>query len=139
METLVHGMLGNAVAVAVLAAIVAIAGRLCRRPALIHGLCLLALLKLVTPPVVSVPVSVASHRPANPPAPASPGPAETLPIPEDLDIDWTPGEPVLVEPPAPEPPTPEPPAPWRWEAMAIAIVLTGALVWWVLAAVRIVR
>ncbi len=58
MESLVHGMLSNAAAVAVLAVLVATAGRVCRRPALIHSVCLLAMLKLVTPPVVPLPVPV---------------------------------------------------------------------------------
>ena len=57
MESLVHAMLSNAVVVAVLAMPVAIMGRACRRPALIHGLWLVVMLKLVTPPVV--PVSLA--------------------------------------------------------------------------------
>ena len=54
MESLVHAMLSNAVAAAVLAVLVAIIGRVCRRPALIHGLWLIVMLKLVTPPVVPV-------------------------------------------------------------------------------------
>ena len=37
-----------------LALLVAILGRACRRPALIHGLWLVVMLKLVTPPVVPV-------------------------------------------------------------------------------------
>ena len=58
MESLVHAMLSNAVAVAVLAVLVAIIGRACRRPALIHGLWLVVMLKLVTPPVVPVSLPV---------------------------------------------------------------------------------
>ncbi len=58
MGSMVHGMLSNAAAVAVLAVLIAIAGRVCRRPALIHSLCLLAMLKLVTPPVISLPLPV---------------------------------------------------------------------------------
>jgi bla regulator protein BlaR1 len=54
MESLVHAMLSNAVAAAVLAVLVAIVGRVWRRPALIHGLWLIVMLKLVTPPVVPV-------------------------------------------------------------------------------------
>ena len=50
MESLVHAMLSNAVAAAVLAVLVTIIGRDCRRPALIHGLWLIVMLKLVTPP-----------------------------------------------------------------------------------------
>ena len=69
MESLLHGMLSNAVAVTVLAAAIAIAGRLSRRPALIHSVCLLAMLKLVTPPVVSLPVPGAASWFAAAPAP----------------------------------------------------------------------
>ena len=54
MESLVHAMLSNAAAAAVLAVLVAIIGRACRRPALIHGLWLIVMIKLVTPPVVPV-------------------------------------------------------------------------------------
>ena len=54
MESLVHGMLSNAVAAAILALAVGALSRLCRRPALIHSLWLVVLLKLVTPPVVPV-------------------------------------------------------------------------------------
>ncbi len=54
MESLVHAMLSNALVVAVLAMLVAIMGRACRRPALIHGLWLIVMLKLVTPPLLPV-------------------------------------------------------------------------------------
>ncbi len=58
MESLVHAMLSNAVAVAVLVVLVAMIGRACRRPALIHALCLVVMLKLVTPPLVPVSLPV---------------------------------------------------------------------------------
>ena len=61
MEPLVHAMLSNALAVTVLAVFVAILGRLWRRPAVIHGLWLVVMLKLVTPPVVPVSVPVAAN------------------------------------------------------------------------------
>ena len=54
MESLVHAMLSNALAATVLAIFVAALGRVCRRPALIHGLWLVVMLKLVTPPLVPV-------------------------------------------------------------------------------------
>ncbi len=65
MESLVQGMLSNAVAVTVLAVLVAVLGRACRRPALIHSLCLLAILKLVTPPLVplAIPLPSSCRRP----------------------------------------------------------------------------
>src|SRR5262245_11607924 len=68
MEALVHDMLGNAVAVTILAAVVAFLRRAGRHPALIHGLCLVALLKLVTPPVVPVSMPVPPLAPADRPA-----------------------------------------------------------------------
>src|SRR5436305_820920 len=44
----------NALGAVVLAVAAALTGRLCRRPALTHGLWLLVLLKLVTPPLLSL-------------------------------------------------------------------------------------
>src|SRR5262245_20815594 len=54
MESLVHAMLSNALAATVLAVAVAGLARACRRPALIHGLWLVVMIKLVTPPLVLV-------------------------------------------------------------------------------------
>ncbi len=62
MESLVQSILSNAVAAAILALAVGTFSRLCRRPALIHCLWLVVLLKLITPPVVSV--SLPSPLPA---------------------------------------------------------------------------
>src|SRR5229473_3153591 len=59
MESLVHAMLGNALAATALAVVVACLARTCRRPALIHGLWLVVMIKLVTPPVVPVSLPVA--------------------------------------------------------------------------------
>ena len=65
MESLVHAMLSNALAVTVLAVVVACLGRTCRCPAVIHGFCLVLMVKLVTPPVVPVtlPVSIGAMLP----------------------------------------------------------------------------
>jgi beta-lactamase regulating signal transducer with metallopeptidase domain len=52
MEPLVHAMLSNTVAAMVLAVFVVILGRAWRRPAVIHSLWLVVMLKLITPPVV---------------------------------------------------------------------------------------
>jgi WD40 repeat protein/beta-lactamase regulating signal transducer with metallopeptidase domain len=49
-STLLQVGISNALAAGVLALLVALLGRLCKRPALVHGLWLLVLLKLVTPP-----------------------------------------------------------------------------------------
>ncbi len=57
METLLRAGLSNAVAATVLALVVACLSRpLARRPAVLHGLWLLVLLKLVTPPIYEVPI-----------------------------------------------------------------------------------
>ena len=51
MSALLEIILGNAVMAAALAALAALVGRACRRPALTHALWLLVLIKLVTPPL----------------------------------------------------------------------------------------
>src|SRR3954471_4880261 len=65
MEALVHAMLSNAVAAAGLALIPAVLSltRAGRSPALIHGLWLLVLLKLVTPPLVTIPLDLPGSTP----------------------------------------------------------------------------
>ena len=55
MDSLLTVLLSNAVAAVVLALVALAAGRVLRRPALTHGLWLLVLLKLLTPPLVRVP------------------------------------------------------------------------------------
>src|SRR5688500_4352570 len=77
METFLNVGLSNAVVAAVLALVLLPAARLLRRPALTHALCLLILVKLVTPPVWHVPLdwpdAVAGAPPAVvPPSPATP-------------------------------------------------------------------
>ncbi len=57
MDDLLSIGLSNAVAAALLALVAIAAGAMCRRPALVHGLWLLVLLKLVTPPLVRIPIA----------------------------------------------------------------------------------
>jgi bla regulator protein blaR1 len=57
METLLRAGLSNAVAATLMAIIVTLLSRpLARRPAILHGLWLLVLIKLVTPPIYEVPI-----------------------------------------------------------------------------------
>ena len=76
MDTLLHVGLSNAVLATALALPAAAASRL-RRPALAHGLWLLVLLKLLTPPLWRVPVpwpaAVAEPAGAAPAPPVIPG------------------------------------------------------------------
>ena len=59
METIVHAGLSNAISATFLALLVASLSRvLARRPAVMHCLWLLVLLKLVTPPLYQVPISL---------------------------------------------------------------------------------
>lgn len=159
MESLVHGMLSNAAVVAVLAVLIALFGRVIRRPAVIHGLCLLALLKLVTPPVVRLPMPVPAPavwhvKPSAEPAPfdepdldASPidiEPAGPAPEADDLD-DPLLGSDLPLEEPAFAQMGPDATASltstWigRWEPVVLALILAGAAGWWMRAAVRVVR
>jgi beta-lactamase regulating signal transducer with metallopeptidase domain len=72
MEDLLHLGFSNAVAAAVLALIAAAATFLLRRrPALVHGLWLLVLLKLFTPPLVRLPVPWVADTPLPGPVAAS--------------------------------------------------------------------
>src|SRR5438132_2995126 len=54
MSPLLHVGLANAAGAALLALVAVVVSRYCRRPALAHSLWLLALLKLVTPPLFPV-------------------------------------------------------------------------------------
>ena len=58
MAVVLHAMLGNAAFAAVLALLALAVGRACRSPAVRHVAWVLVLLKLVTPPLFSVPLPV---------------------------------------------------------------------------------
>lgn len=81
MDEALRLLLTNAVLAGLLALAAWVASRLTRRQAVVHGLWLLALVKLVTPPLVELPLlpaftAPAAHRVATVPAPA-PGPHPT--------------------------------------------------------------
>ena len=172
MESLVHAMLSNALAATVLAILVAILGRVCRRPALIHGLWLVVMLKLVTPPLV--PVSLPAGLELLPSGwssgEAGEGPQESSTLAAmtqdvaaetegdlcaaDLPCDENQGTSGAGSPSGQiELNTKTPPAipavgmsfdlrlpeGWRWEHLMLALVLSGAVAWWVIAALRIIR
>jgi beta-lactamase regulating signal transducer with metallopeptidase domain len=100
--------LSNAVAATVLALLAATVGAFVRRPALIHALWLLVLIKLITPPLVSLPlprlestestatvaVSEAAELSSNVPGSAAVSLKEVTPLefveePNSLPMDWT--------------------------------------------------
>src|SRR5262249_24790360 len=88
---LLHVGLSNVLMASLLAVAAMTLGRLCRRPALTHALWLLVLLKLVTPPLVWVPIPWPGTEAEDPTGPVA---AEPLPLAPVLE----PAEPAL--PPA---------------------------------------
>ena len=92
MSTLLGIGLANAVMAAALALLATVVGRVWRKPALRHGLWLLVLLKLVTPPLVTLPVLPWKAEEEAPTAAEPPPPAPEVAI-----------MPPLAAPPAPAP------------------------------------
>jgi beta-lactamase regulating signal transducer with metallopeptidase domain len=138
METLLHIGLGNAVLAGALAIVVAVLVRILRRPALAHALWLLVLLKLVTPPLVSLPCpwpagDTAAVAPTTELAEEAPLAAETQLCPVVLEL------PQAVEPsPACSPAVPEP---YRvsWPLIVLVVWLAGSAAWGLLLLSRLAR
>jgi beta-lactamase regulating signal transducer with metallopeptidase domain len=98
-ETLLRIGLSNALSATVLAALVAVAAFACRRrPALVHGLWLVVLLKLIAPPLATLELA--------PPWPPSPQGTPTVEPPARIDPATSEPPPIVtqdsVEPPGPE-------------------------------------
>jgi beta-lactamase regulating signal transducer with metallopeptidase domain len=98
METLLYIGLSNAAAATLLALAAALVGRFVRRPALTHALWVVVLVKLVTPPLVHVPVAWPALLA---PAAAAELLAQTEPAPQPQTVPPTPPRQGL--PPQPEP------------------------------------
>ncbi len=144
----------NALVATALAAVAALAARRCR-PAVAHGLWLLVLLKLVTPPLLPValpwpaganpPAEEGTHAAQPPAAPAAaeaPAPAVERPPPTvgPVVIAEPPAPPAAVEPAIPAPPPPQtPPVRLPWEGALAAAWLSGSLAWWAAAGWRLAR
>ena len=78
MHMLLDVALSNAIMAVLLALLAGVVGACCRRPALVHGLWLLVLLKLLTPPLFHVPIpSFHASEPAEPVAPLADHPEPT--------------------------------------------------------------
>ncbi len=158
MESLLHIGLSNAVVATLLALLALVVGAVCRRPAIVHGLWLLVLLKLVTPPLIRIAVpwpAPADPPPALPgtagdwaevsvqsPAPgeeaeegpffAAPEPREPLPL--------TLEQPLAVLPSKPEVALPESaPPPFVWAEALVIVWVAGSAAWFLLASHRVAR
>jgi beta-lactamase regulating signal transducer with metallopeptidase domain len=167
MEALIHAGLTNAFFAAVLAVIVAGLTVLCRRrPAIVHALWVLVLVKFIVPSVCPVeipwwrpsPIQIDSPEPAvvqETSVPARIGADDEAPDPiEDVSLEPTSNEPLPATtlPPSPENLVPEDTtdptispnpsvalAPLSWEKLVGIVWLTGSLAWMAVAAIRIVR
>jgi beta-lactamase regulating signal transducer with metallopeptidase domain len=82
MHTLLEIGLSNALAALVLAVVALVGTRLCRHPAVVHALWLLVLIKLLTPPLVRLPLSwdPPAPLPAVTPLPVALPPGELRPL-----------------------------------------------------------
>ncbi len=145
--------LSNAVAAAVLALIALAIGAFCRRPALTHGLWLLVLVKLVTPPLVRIPVAWLA---APEPIPAKVSLVTDEPRSAIVTFDREEPAAILLLPSAPEdglaandavlsvdtvadPPTPGTSESLPWPQFGLAVWLAGSLGWFALALMRLGR
>jgi beta-lactamase regulating signal transducer with metallopeptidase domain len=161
--------LSNAVAATVLALLAAVAGLVCRRPAVAHALWLLVLLKLITPPLVTFPIHWApclsvdvTARPAERVLPEPSTPAVPAPEPAGAAVEEEPGTPAVPEAPpdAPAavavpvaPPASDMPAPAAaavedvkpqtpsvaWTQLLVVVWGAGSAGWFALAALRAYR
>ncbi|HEY7426255.1 MAG TPA: M56 family metallopeptidase [Gemmataceae bacterium] len=149
MDDLLNIALSNAVVAAVLALVAAAAGALCRRPALVHGLWLLVLLKLVTPPLLRIPVAWPTalesvQAPVAASAMEAPISETTSSSPEQPDVVLVlpmtaEGEPASSADAITTPPAPVPVDPPLWSRVMPLVWLAGSLGWFALALLRLGR
>lgn len=134
MDIVLQVGLSNAVAATLLAVVAFAVDRLFRRPALSHACWLLVVLKLVTPPLVRVPLPwTAAPRPDSPAIAvdggalaAAPAPPAALPTIQHVAD----GELAEFESESSADAV-------SGSTIALAVWLTGALLWWTIAALRI--
>ena len=141
MEALLSLVVSNAVVATVLAVAAAVVCCCCRRPAVRHALWLLVLLKLLTPPLIPLPIAWPQASDA-PPAPREAS-AET----DHLAASSAPAEPINLSPPpelaadfsdATPSPSPSLIAEY-WIPVALGVWLGGSLVWWGIAGLRLAK
>jgi beta-lactamase regulating signal transducer with metallopeptidase domain len=142
MESLLQIGISNAVAAVLLAFLAFAVDRTFRRPALSYWFWLLVLVKLLTPPLVRVPLSWPTE-PVMAPVVAT----QVVPA-EDAPAILLQAEPEAVTPLATAPvkagdsPSVNREPQYReiaWSALLFSVWLTGSVLWWTVAAIRIVR
>jgi beta-lactamase regulating signal transducer with metallopeptidase domain len=139
-DAVLHLGLGNAVLAAGLALAAALVRPLLRRrPALVHSLWLLVLLKLLTPPLVVVPLPWPEAAGDTAGSPTTAAPAEPV-GPVALVAGLPPLEAPAVEtapPPAARETEATSPPGLSWQEVVLGVWLSGALLWWAVAAWRV--
>jgi beta-lactamase regulating signal transducer with metallopeptidase domain len=158
-DTLQQLVLGNAVAATVLALLASAVGLVCRRPALVHSLWVLVLIKLITPPIWHVELFQLPTSPARETAETPVPPFHSVTT-EDADLrecpreDWVQGDGdenlVLIREEA-APPGAQDSAPldsptsaslWNgsfWKPLLWSVWLSGTLAWLLVASIRVIR
>jgi beta-lactamase regulating signal transducer with metallopeptidase domain len=140
-EALLSFVVSNAVVATVLAVAAAVVCCCCRRPAVRHALWLLVLLKLLTPPLIPVPI--AWPQESEPP----PAPREAMADTDHVAAPSAPVEAIDLSPPleltadfsdATPSSSPSLIAEW-WMPIALVVWLGGSLVWWGIAGLRLAR
>jgi beta-lactamase regulating signal transducer with metallopeptidase domain len=168
METMLAVGMWNALGATLLAVVATSAGRVCRRPALLHVLWLLVLLKLLAPPLWAVPVrwpepsriAAATNHISDAALKANAGVWVGIGIPEQRVVPEKPEShlgarsELLAEPPALEVPAikndlpyadakPDIEAvrPWHWPWLEMVVVIWGAMAvaFWGLTVIRVAR
>jgi beta-lactamase regulating signal transducer with metallopeptidase domain len=143
MESLLSLGFSNAIAATVLALLAFVVDRTLRRPALSHCFWLLVLIKLITPPLVHVPLPRTADPAPTPTDVADNRPALTvraLPLPSEPSVIAAPSvspaaEAADVTPVESEPRSAQIPG----AAIVLGVWLAGALAWWTAAVIRISR
>ncbi len=160
MDTLEQVVLGNAVAATVLALLASAVGLVCRRPALVHSLWLLVLIKLITPPIWQVELFQLPTSTARETAEAYLPPIHSVTTTEDADLRECPREDreqgdgdenlVLIREEAAPPraqdsaplDSPISANPWNWsfwKPLLWSVWLSGTLAWLLVASIRVIR
>jgi beta-lactamase regulating signal transducer with metallopeptidase domain len=134
----------NAVAATILALVAFVVGAVYRRPALVHGLWLLVLLKLVTPPLLLIPVAWPTASEVvpveeEPPLVTQEAPAAIVVLPSAGDEKSPALEPPALVDSLPDPSLGTATDSPRWPQVGAIIWIAGSLVWFLLALTRLYR
>src|SRR6266545_8411985 len=139
MGTLLEIGLSNAIVASVLALLAAAGARLLRRPALAHALWLLVLLKLLTPPLITIPLpwpgEPNSAPPAEPLADALGGAAPQVAFADHALPPWPDALALEAVPAQPEPVA----APFAWQAVVATLWLTTSGLWFAWVVLHVYR